>query len=107
MGSGRRDVLPEFLNHKFGSRIKWWLFYISKFLGDLLHSHENWTMWPLLIGCSAAISKLWVSGNQLGLSLRMPIPGFSGGLVIKNLPANAGDTGSIPGLGRFHMLQGD
>ena len=23
----------------------------------------------------------------------------------KNLPANSGDTGSIPGLGRFHMLQ--
>ena len=25
---------------------------------------------------------------------------FPGGLVVKNLPANAGDTGSIPGLGR-------
>ena len=23
----------------------------------------------------------------------------------KNLPANAGDTGLIPALGRFHMLQ--
>ena len=23
----------------------------------------------------------------------------------ENPPANAGDTGSIPGLGRFHMLQ--
>ena len=23
----------------------------------------------------------------------------------KNLPANAGDRGSIPGLGRFHILQ--
>ena len=30
--------------------------------------------------------------------------GFPGGPVVKNLPANAGDTGSIPGLGRFHML---
>ena len=28
---------------------------------------------------------------------------FPGGLVIKNLPANAGDTGSIPGPGRSHM----
>ena len=27
-----------------------------------------------------------------------------GGLVVKNLPANAGDMGSIPGQGRFHML---
>ena len=26
--------------------------------------------------------------------------GFSGGSVVKNLPANAGDAGSNPGLGR-------
>ena len=26
--------------------------------------------------------------------------GFPGGLVVKNPPVNAGDTGSIPGLGR-------
>ena len=26
--------------------------------------------------------------------------GFLGGSVVKNLPANAGDTGSAPGLGR-------
>ena len=30
---------------------------------------------------------------------------FPGGTVAKNLPANAGDTGSSPGLGRSHMLQ--
>ena len=30
---------------------------------------------------------------------------FFGGTVVKNSPANAGDTGSIPGLGRSHMLQ--
>ena len=29
---------------------------------------------------------------------------FPGGTVVKNPPANAGDTGSIPGLGRSHML---
>ena len=28
---------------------------------------------------------------------------FLGAIVDKNLPANAGVTGSIPGLGRFHM----
>ena len=27
--------------------------------------------------------------------------GFPGSSVVKNLPANVGDTGSIPGLGRF------
>ena len=31
--------------------------------------------------------------------------GFPGGAVVENLPANAGDTGSGPGLGRSHMPQ--
>ena len=30
---------------------------------------------------------------------------FPGGTVVKNLPASAGDTSSIPGLGGSHMLQ--
>ena len=30
--------------------------------------------------------------------------GFPRGAVVENLPANAGDTGSSPGLGRSHML---
>ena len=29
--------------------------------------------------------------------------GFPGGSVVKNPQANAGDLGSIPGLGRTHM----
>ena len=29
--------------------------------------------------------------------------GFPGGAVVENLPANAGDTGSSPGLGGSHM----
>ena len=28
---------------------------------------------------------------------------FPGGAVVKNLPANAGNTGSSPGPGRSHM----
>ena len=31
--------------------------------------------------------------------------GFPGGTVVKNPPANAGDTGSIPNPGRSHMPQ--
>ena len=31
--------------------------------------------------------------------------GFPGGSVVKNPPANAGDPGSIPALGRSHMVQ--
>ena len=30
--------------------------------------------------------------------------GFPGGTIVKNPPANAGDTGSSPGLGRSHVL---
>ena len=33
--------------------------------------------------------------------------GFPGGAVVENLPANAGDTGSSPGLGRSHRPQGN
>ena len=32
------------------------------------------------------------------------LPDFPGGAVVKNLPANAGHVGSIPGPGRSHML---
>ena len=32
--------------------------------------------------------------------------GFPGGPLVKNLPADAGDMGLTPGLGRFHMLWG-
>ena len=31
--------------------------------------------------------------------------GLPGGTVVENLPANAGDMGSSPGLGRSHMPQ--
>ena len=33
-------------------------------------------------------------------SLYLAIRGFPSGSVVKNLPANAGDVGLIPGLGR-------
>ena len=35
------------------------------------------------------------------------VQGFPGGAVVENLPANAGDTGSSPGLGRSHMPRSD
>ena len=34
---------------------------------------------------------------------KMLLPGFPGGAVVENLPANAGAAGSSPGLGRSHM----
>jgi len=38
-------------------------------------------------------------------TLKNSFPDFHDDPVIKNLPANSGDMGLIPGLGRFHMPQ--
>ena len=35
--------------------------------------------------------------------IKKTVEGFPGGAVVENLPANAGNTGSSPGLGRSHM----
>ena len=37
----------------------------------------------------------------------MEFGSFPGGQEVKNLPANVGDTGLIPGLGRFYMPWGN
>ena len=50
-------------------------------------------------------SMLWVLMNKW-LDERMKHEDFSGGPVVKDLPANAGEIGSTPGLGRFHILRG-
>ena len=41
--------------------------------------------------------------QQNNFSRMKTLWGFPGGAVVENLPANAGDTGSSPGLGRSHM----
>ena len=49
----------------------------------------------------------------LGINLRPSLlvsqerEDFPGGPVVKSLPASAGGTRCIPGLGRFHMPQGN
>ena len=41
------------------------------------------------------------------ISFKSYIRDLPAGPVVKNPPANAGDMGSIPGLGRSHMPRGD
>ena len=41
--------------------------------------------------------------KETNSSIQMKKQGFLGGAVVENLPANAGDTGSSPGLGGSHM----
>ena len=53
---------------------------------------------------------LWNDGISNKVSVkreRTMLLDFAGGSVVKNLPANAGDMGSISGLGRSHILQSD
>ena len=51
------------------------------------------------------IKKMWYIYIQWNITqpLKKGMRGFPGGTVVENLPANAGDTGSSPGLGRSHM----
>ena len=42
-------------------------------------------------------------GGSRELFLIKVFSGFPGGAVVNNPPPNAGDTGSSPGPGRFHM----
>ena len=55
--------------------------------------------------CPQTSSKRWgqMSGSTLPYLNVAPPRDFPGGPGDKNLPANAGDTCSIPGLGRFYM----
>ena len=48
-----------------------------------------------------------LSENQWESFKRKWMGGFPGGAVVESLPANAGDTGSSPGLGGSHMLRSD
>ena len=41
--------------------------------------------------------------DMIKLFLKGSLVGFPGGAVVENLPANAGDMGSSPGLGGSHM----
>ena len=50
--------------------------------------------------CKTTFISVWSSLFQ-----NLIFQGFPGGSVIKNPPGNAGDTGSIPGLGISHMLR--
>ena len=58
--------------------------YSSVFVTDLKHGENNHTCFYIL-RCKT----------------KTKTRGFPGGAVVENLPANAGDTGSSPGLGRF------
>ena len=63
-------------------------------------SHGVGHDWSNLAAAAAAAEYMYVTKS---LNQKYIVEGFPGSIVEKNLPANAGDTGSIPGPGRFHM----
>ena len=72
----------------------------SFFLSAAQHSKMKHSVISLFIGLCT-----WKTPNMLVSELKKTNKksrGFPGGLVDKNLPANAGDTGWIPSLGRSH-----
>ena len=58
-----------------------------------------------LIVSKRVLSSLPWRSESRDFKLRDKQRGFPGGAVVENLPANAGNTGSSPGLGRSHMPQ--
>ena len=62
--------------------------------GDFTSSGRECKLEDILKMHVKALRKVAASGASRG---------FPGGAVVENLPANAGDTGSSPGLGRSHM----
>ena len=62
-------------------------------LGDFVNMVEKGIIDPTTVN-SSQVSKNTFKNSSLG---------FPGGAVVENLPANAGDTSSSPGLGGSHM----
>ena len=90
------------------------IFWRAIVLPTTLYEESSSIIIPLYIWQNGA----WERINDVpGLGLSAPMPStvrfdadiktvllsFPGGAVVENLPANAGDTGSSPGLGRSHM----
>ena len=88
---GYQGIRGEGINWEIGTDL-YTLLYIKQISidKDLLYSTGNSTQWSVL----AYMEKESYKKKQ---------GGFPGGAVVENLPANAGDTGSGPGLGRSHM----
>ena len=71
-------------------------------------SNQKWFNAHFLLNCEGKGKEISAYSMQLRKIIcfvRIPGRGFPGGAVVENLPANAGDTGSSPSLGRSHMLR--
>ena len=75
----------------------------------VLERAEGWTHTAVKMAPLKAWGALVIERGHGDISSKQVIQkhtpgGFPGGAVVKNLPVNAGYTGSSPGPGRSHML---
>ena len=76
-------------------------------LQDLLELTLEKDVLFILGDWNAKVGSQETPGVTGSASLRDSNKDFPGGPVVKDLPANAGMIGLIPGLGRFHMPWGN
>ena len=86
----------------------------GKWAGNRMHDHCHAQVRPVIsvpqpggrlmpVWSVVGSSQRWTSDLALTFPFRKLFSDFPGGAVVKNPPANAGDTGSSPGPGRSHM----
>ena len=78
--------------------------------GQCIRLFMHMSGWELLTGqCPASqkgvIPRIPSPRREQNTKFKAPLLGFLGGLVVKNPPANAGDSSLTSGLGRSHMPQ--
>ena len=71
----------------------------KKIIIDLLREERKWNH----VNCSIKTTEYRKRVEEKKQRIRVLDWGFPGGAVVESLPANAGETGLSPGLGRSHM----
>ena len=79
---------------------------LGLFVNLIFSSKKMMYFWQPMIffWLGETFTRLICYGNRT-VMLKSSFRSFPGGAVVKNPPANAGDTGSSPGPGRSHMLR--
>ena len=74
------------------------------FIGTLAITAKRWKQ-PKCPSTDECINKMWSKpyNRILFIVTKKGVLGFPGGAVVESLPADAGDTGSGPGLGGSHV----
>ena len=102
--SGNETHLNDFTRHT--QTINTWCFLLqptSKIGGRGLGAFIGPEEWPPHPASKPQGQSFLLPPSALQPLVKKTVRDFPGGAVVENLPADAGDTGSSPGLGRSHM----